>query len=130
MMLSATNSRLPANETQSPDVSPTLHTSSSPNSPLSSQQSSQWGASGIGTVVFGCTASILGILALWMTFWTRQRQPAHADVQEERAELQNSETDATASNDDVTFEYLSGGADAGPEAIGRSRGDAAAVIEA
>ena len=41
---------------------------------LSNQKDSQWGPSGIGTVVFGCVASILGVLTLWMMFWARQRE--------------------------------------------------------
>ena len=38
------------------------------------QQSSQWGPDGISTVVFGCIASILGMLAIWATFWLGHRQ--------------------------------------------------------
>ena len=45
-------------------------------------------------------------------------------------ELQNFHTGATASNDDVTLEYLSDGAGAGPEAIESSREGAAADTEA
>ena len=45
-------------------------------------------------------------------------------------ELQDFDTDATASNDDVALEDLSDGADAGTEAIERSRGDATADTEA
>ena len=45
-------------------------------------------------------------------------------------EVQNFEIDATASNVDVTSGLLSDDADTGPEAIGRSRGDSAAVTEA
>ena len=80
MILHALNRMLPTNQTQVPQPSPTFHTSSSPIGSLSSQQDSQWGASGIGTVVFGCVASILGILALWMMFWTRQRDSGHSEI--------------------------------------------------
>ena len=45
-------------------------------------------------------------------------------------ELQNFHTDATASNDDVTLEHLSDGADVGSEAIERGQGEAAANTEA
>ena len=84
-MLSAVNKRLPANETQGLEPSSTLHTSSSPIISLGPQQDSQWGPSGIGTLVFGCVASILGILALWMSFWTRQREAAQAEVSGKRS---------------------------------------------
>ena len=38
------------------------------------QQNSQWGPGGIGTVVFGCIASILGMLTIWATIWLGRRQ--------------------------------------------------------
>ena len=38
------------------------------------QQNSQWGPGGISTVVFGCVASILGMLAIWATIWLGHRQ--------------------------------------------------------
>ena len=38
------------------------------------QQNSQWGPGGISTVVFGCIASILGMLAIWATIWLGHRQ--------------------------------------------------------
>ena len=38
------------------------------------QQNSQWGPGGISTVVFGCIAAILGILAIWATIWLGHRQ--------------------------------------------------------
>lgn len=37
-------------------------------------QNSQWGPGGISTVVFGCIASILGMLAIWATIWLGHRQ--------------------------------------------------------
>lgn len=40
----------------------------------SAQQNSQWGPGGISTVVFGCIASILGMLAIWATIWLGHRQ--------------------------------------------------------
>ena len=45
-------------------------------------------------------------------------------------ELRDFDTDATASNDEVTLGYLSDGPDIGLEAIERSQGDAAADTEA
>ena len=38
------------------------------------QQNSQWGPGGVSTVVFGCIASILGMLAIWATIWLGHRQ--------------------------------------------------------
>ncbi len=38
------------------------------------QQNSQWGPDGISTIVFGCIASILGMLAIWATIWLGHRQ--------------------------------------------------------
>ena len=38
------------------------------------QQNPQWSPDGISTVVFGCIASILGMLAIWATLWLGQRQ--------------------------------------------------------
>ena len=39
----------------------------------SAQQNSQWSPGGISTVVFGCIASILGMLASWATIWLGNR---------------------------------------------------------
>ena len=48
--------------------------SSPPNSASELQNQSRWSPSDVGTVVFGCIGSILGILTLWLTFWLgRQR---------------------------------------------------------
>ena len=48
--------------------------SSSPNSAFKSQNQSGWSAGDVGTVLFGCIGSVLGVLTLWMTFWLgRQR---------------------------------------------------------
>lgn len=77
MMLYAINRMLPDNKTQILEPS-SISTASSPTiTSLNPQQKSQWGPSDIGTVVFGCVASVLGILALWMMFWLRQREPGH-----------------------------------------------------
>lgn len=77
-MLHVINRMMPDNTTQTPEPPPTSNASSSTITSLNFQQGSQWGPSGIGTVVFGCVASVLGILALWMMFWLGQREPAHA----------------------------------------------------
>ena len=34
----------------------------------------QWGPDDIGTLVFGCIASVLAILTLWATFWLERRR--------------------------------------------------------
>ncbi len=48
--------------------------SSSPSSASKFQSQSAWSPSDVGTVVFGCIGSVLGILTLWLTFWLgRQR---------------------------------------------------------
>lgn len=60
---------------ESPESTPTFNCPSPTITSLSFQQGSQWGPSDIGTMVFGCVASVLGILALWLTYWLWQRQP-------------------------------------------------------
>ena len=57
-------------------IAPPSHAmaSSSPNSVSKFQIQSAWSPSDVGTVVFGCIGSVLGILTLWLTFWLgRQR---------------------------------------------------------
>ena len=46
---------------------------SQPTFPTESQP--QWSPGDIGTVVFGCIASILGVLALYLTLWLGRRGP-------------------------------------------------------
>ena len=41
--------------------------------PVSFPNQSQWSPGDIGTLVFGCIASVLGILTLWTTFWLGRR---------------------------------------------------------
>lgn len=52
-------------------IAPTSYAmaSSTPKSASESQSQSGWSASDVGTVVFGCIGSVLGILTLWLTFW-------------------------------------------------------------
>lgn len=38
----------------------------------------QWGPDDIGTLVFGCVASILGIFTLWAAFWLPRRRTLRA----------------------------------------------------
>ena len=33
----------------------------------------QWGPDDIGTIVFGCLASVLGVFTIWATFWLGRR---------------------------------------------------------
>ena len=48
--------------------------SSSPNSASHFQNQSGWSPGDVGTVLFGCIGSVLGILTLWLTLWLgRQR---------------------------------------------------------
>ena len=48
--------------------------SSSPSSVSEPQSQPKWSPSDVGTVVFGCIGSALGVLTLWLTFWLgRQR---------------------------------------------------------
>ena len=42
--------------------------------PFQIQQTPQWGPNDISTIVFGCIASILGVVALWVTFWLGRRR--------------------------------------------------------
>ena len=59
-----------------PMIAPPGYTmaSSSPNSASEPQSQPRWSPSDVGTIVFGCIGSILGILTLWLTFWLgRQR---------------------------------------------------------
>ncbi|CAD6583027.1 MAG: hypothetical protein ASARMPRED_001199 [Alectoria sarmentosa] len=112
------------NNTQILEPSPILNASSSTITSLSSQQGSQWGPSGIGTVVFGCVASVLGILALCMMFWLRQRESGHAIISDGEMGSRHSHTDITASDDEVALGYLSLGGIADPEAVEGHREDA------
>ncbi|KAF6219502.1 hypothetical protein HO133_003970 [Letharia lupina] len=121
---------LPDNTTQTPEPPPTSNASSSTITSLNFQQGSQWGPSGIGTVVFGCVASVLGILALWMMFWLWQREPAHAVRPDENMDSQHRHADAAASDDDVALGYLPHDGDADPDATEGHRRDAGVDTEA
>ena len=46
------------------------NTSSSTAPPFPFPPQSQWGPGEIGTLVFGCIASVLGLLTLWAAFWS------------------------------------------------------------
>ena len=56
-------------------------------SPSSVQQNSQWGPGGISTVVFGCIASILGMLAIWATIRLGHRQSSSNSMPQPRSLL-------------------------------------------
>ena len=77
-MLHLMNRMLPDSKTPTPVPSLNYNASAPTISSPSVQQDSKWGPSGIGTLVFGCVASVLGALTLWAMFWFRQRQPGHA----------------------------------------------------
>ena len=53
------------------------------------QQNPQWSPDGISTVVFGCIASILGVLAIWATFWLGHRQFGSRSMSQPRLLLLN-----------------------------------------
>lgn len=64
------------NDTLGHNVTQTLarrNTSLSTAAPLSFPNQSQWSPGDIGTLVFGCIASVLGTLTLWVTFWLGRR---------------------------------------------------------
>lgn len=74
MMLPIANPSLAHGTTQlhvAPAI-PNITTSTGIPYPLPPE--SQWGPGDIGTLVFGCIASVLAVLTLWATFWLgRQR---------------------------------------------------------
>ena len=43
--------------------------------PFQIQETPKWGPNDISTIVFGCIASILGVVVLWVTFWLGRRRP-------------------------------------------------------
>ena len=55
------------------------NTSLSTATPFPLPLQSQWSPGDIGTLVFGCIASVLGVLALWATFWLGRRRALHVD---------------------------------------------------
>ncbi|KAM0798448.1 hypothetical protein BDR22DRAFT_974461 [Usnea florida] len=115
----------PANQTYIQESTPTFLTSPSTMASLSTQQDSQWGPSGIGTVVFGLVASILSILTIsltiWKMFFARQRESVVESV-----ELHRLDSEATASNDEFSLAYPPHDGEIDPEATEGSRGDAVA----
>ena len=48
------------------------------------KQNPQWSPDGISTVIFGCIASILGVLAIWATFWLGHRQLSSRSMSQRR----------------------------------------------
>ena len=70
--------RMLANRTEIPEISSSCNDSSLPITSLRLQAGSNWGPSDIGTMVFGCVASVLGMLTLWMTYWLWVRQSSIA----------------------------------------------------
>lgn len=62
------------NPSTPPSIAPTTTT----NAGTSAQEQSSWNSGVISTVVFGCIASILGVLAIWATIWLGRRQTSSA----------------------------------------------------
>ncbi|KAF6228544.1 hypothetical protein HO173_011846 [Letharia columbiana] len=50
------------------------NTSFSTATPFPFPTKSQWSPGDISTLVFGCIASVLGVLTLWATFWLGRRR--------------------------------------------------------
>lgn len=78
-MILPTMNGIPAHEmTQSLAERVRRNTSSSTAPPFPFPPQSQWGPGEIGTLVFGCIASVLGILTLWATLWLSCRRASRA----------------------------------------------------
>ena len=92
-----TNRMLP-NETKPPEPFSISKGPTSTIASLSFQQESRWSVSDIGTVVFGCISSILGILALWQAFWMWQRQGSNVILSGTSPVLSLSHTGLTTGN--------------------------------
>ena len=78
VMLPVTNAVEANNMTQLHGIAATSGSSLSTATPFPFPPSPQWEPDDIGTLVFGCIASILGVLTLWATFWLRRRRVLHA----------------------------------------------------
>ncbi|CAF9919602.1 hypothetical protein IMSHALPRED_004668 [Imshaugia aleurites] len=120
---------LPENKTQAPDPSPMLNSYSSTMTSFSFQQGSPWGPGDIGTVVFGCIASVLGILTLWIMFRLEQRQSGHA-IRSDGLGSRHPRADAAASGAGVALGFLPYDKEANPKATEEYREDAAVSREA
>ncbi len=57
-----------------PSIQPSMAPATPANATTSTQDQSSWNSGVISTVVFGCIASILGVLAIWATMWLGRRQ--------------------------------------------------------
>ncbi len=69
MMLPIVNRMLAHNTTQLHGEFARRNASFSTAAPFPFPPKSQWGPGDISTLVFGCIASVLGVLTLWATFW-------------------------------------------------------------
>ena len=69
---------LPYNMTQAQGALVRQNSSSSPATPFSISDKSQWSPGDIGTLVFGLIASLLGVLTLWVTFRLGRQPVSHA----------------------------------------------------
>ena len=72
-----------------PKTAAPVNVSHPTTSPTPVQQNPQWSPDGISTVVFGCIASILGVLAIWATFWLGHRQFSSRSMSQRRLLLLN-----------------------------------------
>ena len=74
MKLPIVNGMPAPNMTQSHATLARHNTSLSTATPFPLPLQSGWGAGDIGTLVFGCIASILGVLTLWAAYWQSCRR--------------------------------------------------------
>lgn len=68
------NGMLAQNTTQLHGALARRNTSFSTATPFPFPTKSQWSPGDISTLVFGCIASVLGVLTLWATFWLGRRR--------------------------------------------------------
>ena len=73
MILPTVNRMLAQNTTQLHGILTTGNHSFSTATPFPFPSQSQWSPVDISTVLFGCIASVLGVLTLWVTFWLGRR---------------------------------------------------------
>lgn len=73
MILPTVHRMLAHNTTQLYRQLATGNHSFSTATPIPFRSQSQWSRGDISTVLFGCIASVLGVLTLWVTFWLGRR---------------------------------------------------------
>ncbi|MCJ1451125.1 hypothetical protein MMC28_001460 [Mycoblastus sanguinarius] len=84
-------------------ASSTANISSTTKSGFTSQQGAQWSPGDISTVVFGCLATVLGVMTLCFMLWLGRRTSRHETPDVEDVDQQRSNLHTTASDDSVTL---------------------------